>query len=88
MNSCIYIDGIVLWVIIAILLILAATALFSSIAYAVIQNENEILRNENKKLKENNEDLRDDLSRLQQKVYSGKFRENLSTLEVDDNGGM
>lgn len=83
MENCVFIDGIVLWVIIAILLILALTALFCSIAYAVIQNENDVLRCENRKLKENNEDLRDDLSRLQQKVYSGKFRENLSTLEVD-----
>lgn len=83
MESCVFIDGIVLWVIIAILLILVLIALFSSINSAVVQNENDILRCENRKLKEDNDDLRGDLSRLQYKVYSDDYKKNLSTLEVE-----
>ena len=83
MESCVLIDGIVLWVIVIILLGLVLIALFSSVGYAVSQNENEILRYEKKRLADSNKKLRDELSHLQEKVYGDNFVKNLSALEVD-----
>ena len=82
-NSCIYLDGAVMWIVVAILVLLAAVALFCSICSIALQDENYILRKKLKKSEEENEDLRDELSKTQQKLYSKQYTDNLKRLEVE-----
>ena len=82
-SSCIYMDGVVLWVVMVILFLLVGVALFCSICSIALQDENYILRNNLKKIKEENEDLRNELSKAQQNLYSKQYTDNLKSLEVD-----
>ncbi len=82
-TSCIYIDGIVMWVVVSILVLLVAIALFCSICSIGLQDENYILRDKLRKTEEENEDLRDELSKTQQKLYSKQYTDSLKSLEVE-----
>lgn len=82
-TSCIYIDGIVMWVVVSILLLLAAIALFCSICSIGLSDENYVLRDKLRKTEEENEDLRHELSKTQQKLYSKQYTDNLKKLEVE-----
>ena len=82
-TSCIYIDGAVLWVVIAILVVIVGIALFCSICSIALQDENYILRDKLRKSEEDNEDLRLELSKTQHKLYSKQYTDNLKSLEVE-----
>lgn len=83
MNGCIYIDGLVMWVVVSILVLLVATALFCSICSISLQDENYVLREKLTKSEKENKDLRLELSKTQHKFYSKQFTDNLKSLEVE-----
>ena len=67
MNSFIYIDGIVLWLCMAILLMMLITYVIVGCAYIKVERNNYTLKEKNKKLKV-------ELSVAQEKLYKVNFK--------------
>lgn len=75
MESCILIDGPVLWVVIAIMIIFVFFGIMMSLINAAIQKESDNIKRENTY-------LRKKLSQTEQKLYKAKFK----LPEVEDDG--